>query len=433
MLLDSLLNVIDGFFLCRLSNHILSTKLSERLQYLPVGIIFFILEIRRIFFDASENSFIYTFCRVASTVLIFLIMMLLYNDSLKKKLGTMMLFFLIMMIVEGLAVCLINVFLPGVSFNEFRKNESAMIITSYFTRILIFFCIEWVCIRIKKKEEYTLSYGKELSFILVYNIGLFFALCYLLTTPVERLQGRNTIALIFSISSFLFSILSALLILKVAKRSKTELHYQLELQQMELEQKSNDELSYLIGQMRSFRHDIGNHFSVMSGLAKQGQYDDLEQYLEDISVDVEQMNRFILLENKPVAALINSKLAKADDNDIAFTFQSSTNTLPFSDLDLCGLLGNMLDNAIEACLHVKENPYIDVKISNKGSQYRICCVNPFEHEPVQKGSRFLTSKENKSIHGIGLQNIQHIVEKYNGELLINHENKTFTIEAILEA
>ena len=137
MLLDSLLNVIDGFFLCRLSNHILSTKLSERLQYLPVGIIFFILEIRRIFFDASENSFIYTFCRVASTVLIFLIMMLLYNDSLKKKLGTMMLFFLIMMIVEGLAVCLINVFLPGVSFNEFRKNESAMIITSISNHTLL--------------------------------------------------------------------------------------------------------------------------------------------------------------------------------------------------------------------------------------------------------------------------------------------------------
>ena len=86
------------------------------------------------------------------------------------------------------------------------------------------------------------------------------------------------------------------------------------------------------------------------------------------------------------------------------------------DKDICALIGNMLENAIEASDKVISNKYIGFSIIEKSNSLFIHCENTYEVMPIRKGDSFLTSKKGARWHGIGMKNIQSIVKKYNGTM-----------------
>ena len=95
-------------------------------------------------------------------------------------------------------------------------------------------------------------------------------------------------------------------------------------------------------------------------------------------------------------------------------------------LDLCVLLGNLLDNAIEACGKLeKEKRRIQLSIKLVKNQLFIRTENPFEGKLKWQGSRLLTQKTDENNHGIGLENVKRVVEKYHGTLEMNAEDQIF--------
>ena len=107
--------------------------------------------------------------------------------------------------------------------------------------------------------------------------------------------------------------------------------------------------------------------------------------------------------------------------------------IPILSVDWCTLMGNALDNGIEACEKIKEykNRSICISMVSKGNTLSIKMTNTTNGNVICDGDFFQTTKENPKNHGFGLKNMKSVVDKYNGVLELNHENNVFTTIALL--
>lgn len=189
--------------------------------------------------------------------------------------------------------------------------------------------------------------------------------------------------------------------------------------------KSDDEL-------RAFRHDIKNHIIVLQSLFSKGEYERASSYFDCICNDVEPfVNRFSTGNSVADSLLtVKSEFFRIDFDGII-----PENFIP--DEDLCIILGNLLDNAIEGCRNSEEKQsdcIISVSAWVRNSNLVIKISNPtkdfFETKKVFK--KFSTTKKDKKNHGYGLANIRKSVTDNNGSLELSSEKGIFTASVILK-
>ena len=199
---------------------------------------------------------------------------------------------------------------------------------------------------------------------------------------------------------------------------------------------SINRLETLYNRTRSFRHDVKNHILVMRMLSDQGKYEELKKYLQDLSGVVDESDYVRISGVSAVDAILNEKMYEAQSNEIRTSFDvinlDKNNIEP---LDLCIILSNALDNAIEANLRVedKEQRYIKVKVHGNETFSVISVSNPVAEEPKKTGTAFLTTKKDKEAHGFGLKSIESAAAKYRGEMLAKAEDGVFTLVVRLTA
>ena len=180
---------------------------------------------------------------------------------------------------------------------------------------------------------------------------------------------------------------------------------------------------------RKFRHDYRNHMICIQALIKEKQYDDAEQYIQEIThKEIIESNRFFT--GNPIAdAILHDKSANAEKFNTEILFEGSVcDKLPLS--DVCVIFANALDNAIEACekMTCSDKKIIIVKCVFTQNMQIIQISNPVEKNIDIYNNAVETTKEDKSAHGIGLYNIMEIVKKYNGEYNITCKNKQFVLD-----
>ena len=184
----------------------------------------------------------------------------------------------------------------------------------------------------------------------------------------------------------------------------------------ELENKLNEDLSAVVQNLRSLRHDMNNHIGIIRGLSETKEYDLLNEYLDDMYNTVANANDFIFVENQPLQILLNRKISKAQQKGIQMENAIEVNEIKILDKDMCALLGNIIDNALEAAEMAAERKYVKLVIKEKGNCCFISCENTYGVAPVIVDGKFITTKRSSIGHGIGTENIKSIVKKYGGTL-----------------
>jgi sensor histidine kinase regulating citrate/malate metabolism len=142
-------------------------------------------------------------------------------------------------------------------------------------------------------------------------------------------------------------------------------------------------------------------------------------------------NSFVYVENTALSVLINNKISKAKSMgiEIESIISFANFTMPY--ITICSLIGNILDNAIEAT-EKTEDKYIQLIVKGKDGECKISCENTFLEQPVFNDGKYQTSKKDKKNHGIGLSNIRDIVNEYHGTMDI-HVEDTFLLSLSLKA
>lgn len=201
--------------------------------------------------------------------------------------------------------------------------------------------------------------------------------------------------------------------------------------QNDLIAKHCDEVDHIYRQMRGWRHDYHNHIQAM--LALLDNPEELRNYLWMLNDDLTTVDTVLKTGNVMVDAILNSKLSLIKSKNIAVNAKATVpQALQISEIDLCAIIGNLLDNAMEACLRQPETEerFIRVYIGLLKKQLYICVTNSVSGTVKKTGTSYLSTK-NSHAHGFGLMRIDTLAEKYGGYVNRQSEEGAFATEVML--
>ena len=193
-----------------------------------------------------------------------------------------------------------------------------------------------------------------------------------------------------------------------------------------------DEVENMYRQMRGWRHDYRNHIQAMKSHVASGDMEAIVRYLDALDTDLTTVDTTIKTGNKMADAILNSKISLARAKNIEVTADANIAVeLNTSQLDLCIIIGNLLDNAIEACAALAEQErFIRIYMEMKGNQLYMSFTNSAAMKKQRKiGGRFLSTKGEG--HGFGLVRIDDIIARHNGYINRNSEDGVYSTEILL--
>lgn len=202
--------------------------------------------------------------------------------------------------------------------------------------------------------------------------------------------------------------------------------------EQELVNRHYTEVDSVYRQMRGWRHDYHNHIQALKVCLSAQEYGQMEEYLNQMDQSLDSVDQLVKTGNLMLDAILNSKLSLIREKGIAVDASASVPAdMPLRAIDLCVLLGNLLDNAMEACQQVETDKRRFVRIymdTIKGQLY-ICITNSMKGNAVKKGNGYFSAKGEG--HGFGLGRIDRIVKQYDGFVNRQSEEDVFSTEVML--
>ena len=197
--------------------------------------------------------------------------------------------------------------------------------------------------------------------------------------------------------------------------------------------KQRDEVQNIYQTMRAWRHDYHNHMQSIKALIEMDKMKELSEYLDNLEKDLDSIDIAIRTGNVGLDAILSSKVSIARKNDIEVNCTAKVpQDLTVNDVHLCAIVGNLMDNAIEACEKITEGTvprFIRVYIGLFKSQLYISVSNSTCEKHRRRLSELVTCKLGE--HGFGLRRIDKLAEKYDGFVNRKNEPGIFATEVML--
>lgn len=196
-------------------------------------------------------------------------------------------------------------------------------------------------------------------------------------------------------------------------------------QQLELLNQARENISAL-------RHDWNNHVAGLQHLAEQEDLSALKNYLGEMKNAVNVQGEFVSTGNTLIDGILNLKLGEAEK--LQTTIHCSVklqNNRSTEEMDINILLGNLLDNALQALRQCRGVRELFFTMEERRGMLHIRIRNSHSGSIRKRGEYFVTTKADSHKHGIGLKNVRRIVEKYHGELQFDYDERWFSVEILL--
>lgn len=204
------------------------------------------------------------------------------------------------------------------------------------------------------------------------------------------------------------------------------------IEQQELSYENVKELNTTL---RAQRHDFLNHIQVLYTLMELSEYEETKDYLDNIYKDVGRINSRIKTKSVAVNALLQAKGNEAEGRGVGFdvTIKTRFDRFMIPDWEVCRIIANVIDNALDASLGVNE-PVISIILAEKVKSYELCVRNdcmPIENSVKERlFEAGFTTKSNKEGHGMGLYIVKSLLDKYKGSIQLNY--KVGSMEVVIE-
>lgn len=264
------------------------------------------------------------------------------------------------------------------------------------------------------------------GFSIITVVGLSFSISITETTNSSPIRVHLfIIALIFlSLNIFLYVLLS-----QISKLQKRNYELKLLSEKTKFEERKYEEAINLWNTAEKIRHDVKHHMIALSGMIDEGNTSECKEYLDQYMTALQKTGKFSRSGNTVIDYLIDSKLSPLEKTQIIIT-GSVGNLSDIKDTDLASLIGNILDNAIEAEEKVKDKR-IELMFSCQHDNRMIICKNNIEESVLATNPELNSTKSSTARHGFGHQIVAEIAKKYNGLVHYFEEDGMFGVQILL--
>ena len=336
--------------------------------------------------------------------------------------------FVVSVIVSGTASTAFDDY-SGFSYSEQKLARFIAIVLVQVLLIVVFDAI----LKITGKERISLNkkeWGLIISVFAISFAAMAFVRTAVLIYDYEFLPSMLLMCAEICVIAVIAVCFYMTLFLSISRKDTEELRVEKQQREYRLQYAENVKQQY--EEIHMIRHDMKHAYSVISTLLLEGKYDEAVKYVQGSSESISSTEMIIDVGNDFVNAILNSKLSLAKTKGIEVLCGAAKNLEGVEDEDLCTLLGNMLDNAIEACVLCDNGRrMIEVNIASYSKQIVITVSNTVEGD-VLKGNRELaTTKKEAGNHGFGVESIRQIAKKYDGNARFYQENSVFYCKVLL--
>lgn len=412
IILSAVLNILSIYINFRFIDFFLEKKTLNRAFTLFVYILTW--SINFVIYNMYENVY---FTSVSLILLLLISTVIIYKGTIIKKIVAVFSSVALGIVVEDIVWRFCTYFDLSEKMGLFAALIPSIILILLILLIEYFFAIE-------KNKYITKESYINILLVLLCNV----ILIYILTSSeeVEHLKAMWALIMICLIDISTFWLHN-----KVNEVYREKLEHQIMEEQILMYQKQFQIIKQSQNKIDSIQHDMKNHMLLINSYLENKKYAAAESYLKDIQNYISVPERYVDTGNQELDAILNYFLDKADK--IHCKIETKI-TVPdctlISEFDLNMLLGNLLDNALEA-LEKTEEKYLYIGISYHKGMMLINIKNSFDGILDKNGNTYYSRKKDMGKHGIGLRNIKEIVQKYNGEINIGAVEKMFNINIIL--
>lgn len=420
-------NIVDTAGIYIICNSLFERKRATKNIYIILVIVLQSLVMRWLNIMVGNSHWIVLAALIVSSYL--LCRLFFHLDGL-RYLVSIFLLFLIVAAVE---------FLVTISITRIFNIENILLQTNEYrilgtlsSKIIILYMLIYLS-KMTGMRKFTMERYSILTLIMMILSLTVFFMATGIYTKYPELGVHITYIMGIAVIMAVISILMLFVVRKIIETTKENARL------ATLEKEYRKQIEYLkkyevlTGELRARRHDYKNHLINISMLAEEENKGSIADYASSLLEEEQNTDNILKIENRIISALINYNVGKMEKNNIEFTYDidlpRETNV---SDVDMSIIMGNLLDNAIEACLRLEEGKrYIDLEIRYGMGTIDINMKNYSDGRGEIVNNHIKSNKKNKVNHGYGLNNIRNTVEKNNGNFEISNVNNEFVAEITL--
>lgn len=388
---------------------------DKKQEFLSYSLYFGILSLLYISLD---NPLI----NIISNLIMFYMLTYNYQSTTKNRLIAVASIYMILMTIEVIVMLILQNYGVTIATGNDMALTIGLISMKVTSYIFMLFISNFKMIRndIKVSTIHWLS-------IFIIPVGTMILALLMISTDYANHVAETIVSIIILlvINVFVFYFYDELMRSYESKIEKTLLQQQNKayLKQLEMINQSKENL-------RSFRHDLKNHALSLKYYVDNHDREGASEYLDNIFKYINYSNEYARSGNSEIDSLINYIVDLAQKHNIKANVDLKIpEKLSINSFDLSIIIGNLLDNAIEAS-SIAEEKFINISIELDRNVLYISVSNSYDGNLKFKGSKLLSTKEHEN-HGLGLNTVLRSVEKHMGTMNIHHDNHVFYVDILM--
>lgn len=354
---------------------------------------------------------------------------LVFDEPISIKIFTCITVWLFSVIILIISSCIVGLF--KIDDIDIYRDISMILRTSIQLSIIpvIYFSSKIY------KEMIRLVSSRFIAIISLYSIimFLFLAKFYELNTNKAIVSYGVFNSIMFVVVILLSYVIIFIAIYSVNKNMELQYKFKIIDTQIELQKQNYNALSESIESYYTFKHDIRYHILAIKSLIEAENYSGAKEYISKFDNSEIFPNVGRVCENFTMDSFLKYYLGISTKYDIDFKIDVNIpKNISIEELDLLIVLGNCIENSVEACkkVNIKNRRYIDLKVNIKGLQMVIKIQNSFDGQVLIEKNSIKTTKDEEG-HGIGLSSVKKVTEKYKGYFNTKYNNQEFQVNIII--
>lgn len=408
--------------------HSIRSIFSKTSSQIFLGLIIVLVNV----FINLQNSSLYNF--LGTTSLYLLLCIIFVEGNILSRIFHWLLLVVVGMSAEMIFSCLLQISTEDAT-NKIFNNEFVMI-SSIITMKLLEFILLMIIKQVSQINVKKVSAKVFASFILIpiATFGIMFLIPYIRDVR-KTLSSWDIVLLLFYLLLLTGNIILFYVFTRYSQMLEERMLQQLSKVRYEERKHSYDKAGVLDEQYKERIHNIKYYMKQIGIYLEGGQYRKIADILSELQLGIYKEEKDLICSNRFLNALLVDYrgVAKKNHVQVDIFVEAGFNIEFMKEIDVTSILGNLLDNAMEAAKKCEKGLVsIALYMENSGS-LSVCRIenNYMAGELRSEGNKLLTTKENPEWHGIGLQNVKRLVEEYSGYIQQEYEKGVYVTTIIL--